>query len=338
MLILKRQRSKYPVIQHQCVGLYFSFSPLTEMFPAATPSDATCHLKLQQSMAICCPALPGDVTNVLTGGRKELFPSNWKARRSFRHWCYLADVPPSWPSMRDEPLYISLLPLWMEPELHHHSNGCGAGTPRGPVISQIAWEKEIGCDGGSWGFGEVCTCVYVRCDPLFVLVFLPFVRIVDQDSLDIEDEFQLSLTATQLSSIFYFETSWNSVKSLFHNTVVAFDPSWQCSLNNPLLCGLSSFSASVFAPYSSLCPQGQPLLKERSFEQFAPSLPHYFTLAPSVSPRRTALGFHYSTSQSSSRYPLCAITGASSHTARQKGLPHHYLLIKMELYCAKTDF
>lgn len=88
---------------------------------------------------------------------------------------------------------------------------------------------------------------------------------------------QMSLTATQLSSIFYFERSWNSFKSLFHNTVVAFDPSWLRSLNNPLLCGLSSFSVSVFAPYSSLCPQGQPLFKERAFEQFAPSLPHYFT-------------------------------------------------------------
>lgn len=127
---------------------------------------------------------------------------------------------------------------------------------------------------------------------------------------------QMSLTATQLSSISYCERSWNSFKSLFHNTVVAFDPSWLRSLNNPLLCGLSSFS--VFAPYSSLCPQGQPLFKERSFEQFAPSLPHYFTLAHSISPRRTSLGFHYSTSQSSSRYPLCAIIGANSHTARQK--------------------
>lgn len=136
----------------------------------------------------------------------------------------------------------------------------------------------------------------------------------------------MSLTATQLSSFFSFERRWNSFKSLFHNTVVSFDPSWLRALNNPLPCGLSSFSASVFAPYSSLCPQGQPLLKERSFEQFAPSLPHYFTLAHLVSPRRTALGFHYSTSQSSSRYPLVAITGASSHTARQRGLSHHYLL------------
>lgn len=161
MLILKRQRSKYPVTQHQCVGLYFPFSPLRKTFPTATPSDTlppTCHLKLQQSMVIRCPTLPGDVKNVLAGGRKELFPSNWKARRSFRRWCYLVDVPPSWPSMRDEPLYISFLPLWMEPELHHHSNGCGASTPRGLVISQIAWKKEIGSDGGFWGF-EACARV-----------------------------------------------------------------------------------------------------------------------------------------------------------------------------------
>lgn len=110
--------------------------------------------------------------------------------------------------------------------------------------------------------------------------------------------------------------------------MVAFDPSWLHSLKSlcGLLCGLSSFSVSVFSPYSSLWPQGQPLLKERSFEQFAPSLPHYFTLAHSVSPRRTALGFHYSTSQSSSHSPLCAVIDVNSHTARQISLCQHYLL------------
>lgn len=333
MLILEHQRRKYPVIQHQCVGLYFLFPPFTETFPKATPSDATCHLKLQQSMVICCPALPGDVTNVFAGGRKELFPSNWKARRSFRRWCYLADVPPSWPSMRDEPLSISFLPLWIEPELHHHSNGCAAGTPRGLVISQIAWKKEIGPDGGFWGFWSVCVCKTWSS----VCVVSSICQDFGSGQPCCLGWIQMSLTSTQLSSIFYFKRSWNSFKSLFHNTAVAFDPSWLRSLNNPLLCGLSSFPVSVLAPFASLCPQGQPLLKERSFEQFAPSLPHYFTLAHSVSPRRTALGFHYTTSQSSSHCPLCAIIGANSHTARQRSLHHHYLLIKLLLFCVK-DF
>lgn len=97
-----------------------------------------------QSMVICCPSLSSDVTNILIGSRKQQFPSNWKTLRPFRRWCYFVAVLPSWPSMNDEPLYISFLPLWMEPKLHHHSNGCLDSTPRDIVIPQIAW-KEIVC-------------------------------------------------------------------------------------------------------------------------------------------------------------------------------------------------
>lgn len=215
-------------------------------------------------MVICWPALPGDVTNVLAGGRKELFPSNWKARRSFRRWCYLADAPPSWPPMRDEPLYISFLPLWMETELHHHSNGCVACTPRGLVISQIAWKKEIGRDGGFWGFG-LCARVCVRFDPLFVLSFFLFVRSVNQDSLGRLGWIQMSLTATQLSSIVYFERGWNRFKSLFHNTVAAFDPSRPRSLNHPHAAWTLLFLCLKLGTLFLSLPQGTSLFKRKIF-------------------------------------------------------------------------
>lgn len=130
-----------------------------------------------QSMLICCPSLSGDVKNILVGGHKQQFPSNWKAPRHFRLWCYLAAALPSWPSMRDEPLYMSSLPLWIEPKLHHHSNGFLACTPRDTVIPQIALKKEIVRARRRirrlWNNVCVCLC---NCDPTFLLVSPPFAR------------------------------------------------------------------------------------------------------------------------------------------------------------------
>lgn len=131
-----------------CRLIYSSFSSHIHI-PASHSNTFLCDVSRKtrtvQSIVICCLASPSDVTNILVGGRKQQFPPNWKAPRPFRHWCYLAAVSPSWPSMKDEPLYISSLSLWIGPKLHHHSNGCLACTPRDIVIPQIAWKKAIAC-------------------------------------------------------------------------------------------------------------------------------------------------------------------------------------------------
>lgn len=108
---------------------------------------------------ICCSGSSSDVTNILVSCFEQQFPLNWKTPRPFRQWCYLAAFSPSWPSMKDEPLYISSLSLRIEPRLHHHSNGCLAYTPRDVVIPQIAWKNEIVCVPADFEALRMCVCV-----------------------------------------------------------------------------------------------------------------------------------------------------------------------------------
>lgn len=125
-----------------------------------------------QSIVICCSGLSSDVTNIPVCCCEQQFPPNWKALRPFRHWCYLAAVFPSWPSKKDEPLYISSLSLWIEPKLHHHSNGCLAYIPRDIVIPQIAWKNEIVCV--AVGFEALKVCVHTTCVPAGVASICPY--------------------------------------------------------------------------------------------------------------------------------------------------------------------
>ena len=96
-----------------------------------------------QSIVICCSASPSDVTNIFVWLPRATISPKLKAPRPFRHWCYLASVFPSWPSMKDEPLYISSLSLWMDPKLNHHSNGSLADIPRDILNPQIAWKRRL---------------------------------------------------------------------------------------------------------------------------------------------------------------------------------------------------
>lgn len=87
-------------------------------------------------------------------------------------------------------------------------------------------------------------------------------------------------------------------------------------------------------PYFSL---RRPFLKVQASEPFASSLLHYFSLSipsplPRLSQRRAAVGFHYSTSQSSSRCPLFALVG--SNTLQRSGVRHlHYSKLKQKKRC-----
>lgn len=128
-----------------------------------------------QSMVMCCASLSDDVKNILVGGHKQQFPSNWKAPRHFRLWCYLAAALPSWPSMRDEPLYMSSLPLWIEPKLHHHSNGFLACTLKRHGHSTDCL-KEGAADSEAL---KLCVCVRLcvcNCDLVFLRVSPRFAR------------------------------------------------------------------------------------------------------------------------------------------------------------------
>lgn len=156
---------------HLNVGLYTQISPLLRR--ADTPTSCgrpflwivSRKMRAVQSIVSCCSGLSSDVTNILAGRCEQQFPPNWKAPRSFRHWCYLAAVFPSWPSKKDEPLYISSLSLWIEPKLHHHSNGCLAYIPRDIVIPQITWKNEIVCVCVAVDSEALKVCVCVACVP-----------------------------------------------------------------------------------------------------------------------------------------------------------------------------
>lgn len=106
----------------------------------------------------------------------------------------------------------------------------------------------------------------------------------------------------------------------------------------PSLSNQSVFSSvltSVCAPLLlSVSPQRRPFLKVQASEPFASSLLHYFSLSilsplPLLSQRRAAVGFHYSTSQSSSRRPLFALVG--SNTLQRSGVRHlHHSKLKQK--------
>lgn len=158
-----------------------------------------------KSIVICCSVSSSDVTNILVGCREQQFPPNWKAHRPFRCWCYLAAVFPSWPSMKDEPLYISSLSLWIEPKLHHHSNGCLAYTPRDIVIPQIAWKQEIVYVAADFEALKLCLCVCVCVDVILSSVWCRLhlsVWIIDQSDHGILWWRLKSLPVTHLSPLF----------------------------------------------------------------------------------------------------------------------------------------
>lgn len=120
----------------------------------------------------------------LAGAHKQQFPSNWKAPRCMRLRCYLAAALPSWPSVRDEPLHVSSLPLWTEPELHHRGCGFLACAPWDMLIPQIAFKKwacvrELMCvcararmGACSRGIFSLCACMcQCRCNPVYLPPF-----------------------------------------------------------------------------------------------------------------------------------------------------------------------
>lgn len=147
----------------------------------------------------------------------------------------------------------------------------------------------------------------------------------------------MSLAATQLSSIVYFERGRNRFKSLFHNTAAAFDPSRPRSLNHPHAARtLLSLCLKLGTLFLSL-PQGTSLFKRKIFGtvcSFITSLLHSRSLVLSE--------------EDSTWFPLlnksifitpswCAIIGANSQRARQRGLCHHYRLIKTVTILCKND-
>lgn len=97
-------------------------------------------------------------------------------------------------------------------------------------------------------FWSVCTCKIWSSVGVIVVVV---VIIVDQDRLRRLGWIQMSLTATQLSSIFYFKRRWNSFKSLFHNAVLG---GYAISI---ILCCVDSLSLSLhLLPHSA--PKDNP--------------------------------------------------------------------------------
>ncbi len=178
--------------------------------------------------------------------REEQFPPNWKAQRPFRHWCYLAAVLPSWPSMKDEPLYISSLSLWMEPKLHHHSNGCLAYTPRDIVIPQIAWKKAMVCVAADFEALKVCVCAYID-----VILCSSWCRlhlsvwIIDQGDHGIYDKGWKSPSHTPEPSPLFWSKGKQLWNSLFQNKLFR----WPNKLPNKILlfCDSSGAFPSCFA-------------------------------------------------------------------------------------------
>lgn len=106
-------------------------------------------------------------------------------------------------------------------------------------------------------FWSVCTCVYVRCDPLFVLLFLPFVKIVDQDSLDIKDESRWVSQPHSWAPSFLLKEVETALKA--------------CSITQWLLSIHHGYALSII-----LCRVDSPL-----------SLPQSLHLIPHSAPRET---------------------------------------------------
>lgn len=112
---------------------------------------------------------------------------------------------------------------------------------------------------------------------------------------------------------FHFALNLQCLQMLLH-------PSWLHPAPNDFVLNLSpfglySFFTSFFAPDPSFCPLGHPLFTVWAPEPFTPSLLQSFNPVPCLSPpRRAALSFHYSTSQSSSCCPLCVLIGSNRFT------------------------
>lgn len=112
------------------------------------------------------------------------------------------------------------------------------------------------------------------------------------------------------------------------------------SLTNPLLCGLPSFSVSVFAPYSLLGPQGHPLpLKRKIFRtvcSFITSLLHSHLLGLSEEDR-----IWFSLLNKSIFITLSSVwchRCKQSHTENQRALFHQHLPIKLNYRVLKMIF
>lgn len=106
---------------HSC----FSSGVHIQVLHCNTLFRGTRHVNLEQSnrwwsVALHCPATWKISSQAATSNN---FPQIERPRGTSGSGVIWRLRSPSWPSMRDEALYMSSLPLWIEPKLHHHSNG-----------------------------------------------------------------------------------------------------------------------------------------------------------------------------------------------------------------------